>query len=132
VITLQKGVFLLKRPITFYSSVISHSYYCIFYRAKAYLNLKSIKADAPEEHRKTYEEFKKLVDAGQIDVELLKIYEKILIRADVLLGIFQKEKSKRGLFTYQHLSQANREPAQESLNNTGTFFKNLYNLCNIL
>ncbi|MFH1399474.1 MAG: hypothetical protein ABIG95_05170 [Candidatus Woesearchaeota archaeon] len=127
---LQKEVFMLKKPLTFYSSVISHSYSCISYSAKAYLGTKNVKTEAPEEHKKTYEALKKLVDAGEMDVELLRIYEKIMIRADVLLGIFQKEKSKRGLFTYQPLPQANREPPSESLNNAETFFRNMYNLCN--
>jgi hypothetical protein len=39
------------------------------------------------------------------------------------------EKKKRGEFTYQKLSQANLEPAKESLKNARTFFKHVYNLC---
>lgn len=51
--------------VTFYSSVISHSYYAIFYAAKAILLAKDIKTSAPEIHKKTFEEFKKnLVDNG--------------------------------------------------------------------
>lgn len=34
---IQKTQFKLEKEFTFYSSVISHSYYCIFYCAKAIL-----------------------------------------------------------------------------------------------
>ena len=59
---------------TYYSAAISHAYYSIFYAAKAYLLLKEVKTEAPEEHKKTFDEFKKFVNQGIIDVELLKIY----------------------------------------------------------
>ncbi len=122
----------LKLPIfdTYYSAVISHSYYCIFYCAKAYLLKKTIKTQPPEEHKKTFEELKKLVENGVLDIEILRLYEKLLIEADTLLGIFQLEKSKRGKFTYKTLPQANKEPSGESLNNAQTFFRHIYNLCN--
>jgi uncharacterized protein (UPF0332 family) len=100
---IQEDVFLVKHPLTFFSGVISHSYYCIFYTAKAYLIKKGIKTKPPEEHKKTFEEFKKLVEVGIIDVELLKIYEQVMVRADTLLQIFQMEKKKRGNFTYQKI-----------------------------
>ena len=87
--------------MTFYSAVISHAYYCIFYSAKAYLLKKGIKINAPEEHRKTYEAFKELTDKGELDVELLKFYEKMLVKADTLLGIFRIEKKTRRF----HLSE---------------------------
>jgi len=61
-------------------------------------------------------------------MELLKIYQKMVVRADALLGIFSMEKRKRGEFTYQKLPQANKEPAQESLNNASFFFKNINNM----
>ena len=51
--------------------------------------------------------------------------ELYLQRAEALLGIFSIEKRKRGEFTYQKLPQANREPAEESLNNALFFFKNM-------
>lgn len=70
-------------------------------------------------------EFEKLTFSGEIDVELLKIYKEIVIKADELLGIFRKEKSKRGKFTYKKLPQANLEPATESLTNAEKFFKNI-------
>lgn len=121
----------MKNPETYYSSVIAHCYYSIFYLAKAYLTKKGIKVTAPEEHKKTFEEFKKFVESGELDVELLKIYREALIRADVLLGIFKEEKKKRGKFTYRTIPQANLEPAQESLKNAKKFFKHIYNLCDI-
>lgn len=124
--TLQKEQFKLERGFTFYSPVISPSYYSIFYSAKAILIKNGIKTDAPEVHKKTVEAFEKyLVSTGKLDLELLKIYQKMIVRADALLGIFSMEKRKRGEFTYQKLPQANQEPAQESFNNASFFFKNI-------
>jgi uncharacterized protein (UPF0332 family) len=125
--TIQEQVFSMPKD-TYFSAVISHAYYGIFYMAKAYLLTKNIKTKPPEEHKKTYEEFEKLVQQGIIDVELLKIYRKMMLRADTLLKIFGQEKGKRGRFTYRTLPQANKDPAQESLSNAETFFKHLYNL----
>ena len=123
---LQKEQFKLEKDFTFYSTVIGHSYYSIFYSAKAMLIKTSIKTEAPEVHKKTLEAFEKyLVNTGKLDMELLKIYQKMVVRADALLGIFSMEKRKRGEFTYQKLPQANKEPAQESLNNASFFFKNI-------
>ena len=125
---LRKDVFNLGSNFTFYSAVISHSYYSIFYAAKAYLMSKGIKIESPEEHRKTYDEFKSLVNEGILDVELLRIYEQVIIRADTLLEIFLIEKKKRGSFTYQKIAQANKDPAKNSLDNARIFFRNIYNL----
>jgi uncharacterized protein (UPF0332 family) len=97
--------------------------------AKAYLLTKGIKTDAPEEHKKTYDAFKKLVEQGAVDIELLKIYQQLMTRADTLLLIFQKEKRKRGAFTYKTLPQANKGPAKESITNAETFFKHIFALC---
>lgn len=111
---------------TFYSAAISHAYYAIFYSAKAILLTKNIKTTSPEIHKKTYEEFKKnFVDNGELDLELLKMYNKLLIRADELLGLFKLEKSKRGDFTYKTVAQANIEPAEESIDNARKFIKNI-------
>jgi uncharacterized protein (UPF0332 family) len=114
---------------TYYSATISHAYYAIFYAAKAYLLLKHIKTEAPEEHRKTFDAFSKLVGAGIVDVELLNIYKNMLIQADTLLHIFELEKSKRGRFTYKRISQANQQPAQESIKNAQKFLTHLFRLC---
>jgi len=120
-----KTEFELKEDSTFFSNVIGNSYYCIFYSAKALLQSKNIITEPPEEHKKTLEEFGKLVLSGEIDMELLIIYKSIVVKADELFGIFKKEKSKRGKFTYKKLPQANIEPAKESLTNAGKFFKNI-------
>ena len=125
-IVLQKEQFKLEKNFTFYSIVIGHSYYCIFYTAKAILIMEGIKTYAPEVHKKTLEAFDTyLVKTGKLDLELLKIYKKMIVRAEELLGIFSKEKGKRGEFTYQKLPQANQEPAKESLDNAYLFFKNI-------
>ncbi len=124
--TLQKEQFKLEKNFTFYSTVISHSYYSIFYSAKAILIKEGVKTEAPEVHKKTILAFEKyLVETGNLNVDLLKIYKKMIVRAEELLGIFSREKGKRGEFTYQKLPQANKEPAKESLDNASFFFKNI-------
>jgi len=110
---------------TFYYSVISHAYYSIFYAAKAYLLNKGIKTKIPNEHKKTFKEFKKFVKMGIVDKELLKIYETEIIKADFLLKIFQSEKKKRGMFTYQMKSEANLPFAKESIDNARKFISNI-------
>lgn len=122
----DKQNFNLPSDITFYSSVISHSYYSIFYSAKAILLTKNIKTTSPEVHKKTFDKFKgTFVDTGILDVNLLTIYKKMIIRADKLLQIFKDEKWKRGHFTYETIPQANKDPADESLDHARTFFNNI-------
>lgn len=106
---------------TFFNSVIGHAYYAIFYAAKAYLHGFGIKTGPPEEHKKTYEEFKKIVDSGKIDKQLLEIYEAESMKAEVLLDILLREKRKRGLFTYNVKSEANIPYAKESIDNSIKF-----------
>ena len=119
-------MFKVNEPETYFSAVIAHCYYSIFYGAKAYLAKKGTEVSAPEEHRKTFDEFRKFAESGELDVELLMIYHKALIRAEVLLGIFKEEKSKREEFTYRTIPQANREPARESIQHAKTFFKHTF------
>lgn len=125
---MQTEIFEMKQD-TYYSAVISHAYYSIFYSAKAYLLLKKIKTRAPEEHKKTFYEFSKFVKKGILDIELLRIYQSALIKANTLLNIFETEKIKRGQFTYKRMPQANQEPAKESIKNAKTFFSSIFNLC---
>ena len=123
---LQKEQFKFEKNLTFYSSVIGHSYYCIFNAAKAILINDGIKTYAPQVHKKTLDAFEKfMVRTGKLDFELLKIYKNIAVRADELLGIYSLEKRKRGKFTYKKLPQANLEPAKESMENATIFFKNI-------
>lgn len=124
-----QGNFNVTKIDTYFSSVISHGYYCIFYSAKAYLLKRGIKITMPEEHKKAFNAFKGFVREGTVDEELLRIYEEILIKAETLLGIFKSEKRNRGEFTYQKLAQANKEPAGKSLDNARVFFKHINNLC---
>lgn len=56
-----KEVLGIPKEKTFFYSVITHSYYAIFYAAKAYLLTKGIKTRPPEEHKKTFEEFSKII-----------------------------------------------------------------------
>lgn len=116
----------LEENETFYSAVISHSYYSIFYATKALLLTKKIETYAPEIHKKTFEEFKKhFIDTGELDVELLRIYKQMIIRAEALLEIYKVEKIKRGDFTYKTIPQANINPAKESLENAKIFLRNI-------
>lgn len=124
--SIQKETFHIEEDMTFYSAVIAHSYYSIFYAAKAILLTKKIKTESPEIHKKTYDAVKKeFVDSGVIDIELLKIYNKMIVRADELLQIFKDEKWKRGHFTYQTIPQANKIPAKQSIDNALYFLKNI-------
>jgi len=66
-----------------------------------------------------------IVDTGLLDVKLLEIYKKIVIRADALLDIFREEKGKRGDFTYKTIPQANKEPAEDSIRNATVFVSNV-------
>jgi|SRR3989344_6139437 len=116
---------------TFFNDVISDAYYSIFFAAKSYLANKSIFIFAPEEHRKTYEEFKKFVDNGKLDKELLQIYDDAVSKAEELLKIFFREKDKRGRFTYRINSNANIPFAKESLNNAKKFVSSVRGLIKI-
>jgi uncharacterized protein (UPF0332 family) len=116
----------IQKDMTFYSAVISHSYYSIFYSAKAVLLTKEITTYSPELHKKTLDAFKEhFVDTGILDVQLLEIYKKLVVRADELLGIFKEEKQKRGDFTYKTIPQANQEPAKDSIKNAKIFVSNI-------
>ncbi|OGI65335.1 hypothetical protein A2642_03040 [Candidatus Nomurabacteria bacterium RIFCSPHIGHO2_01_FULL_39_10] len=122
----EKKEYQIDEEMTFYSGTITHSYYTIFYAAKAMLLSKSIKTEMPDVHKKTFEAFKtEFVDSGILDIELLNIYQKMILRAEELLQIFKEEKWKRGHFTYQTLPQANKEPAEQSVHNATIFLKNI-------
>jgi phosphoserine aminotransferase len=56
-------------------------------------------------------------------MKLFMIYKKMIVKAESLLYIFKAEKKKRGDFTYNTISQANIELANESLKYAKTFFK---------
>jgi len=123
---LQKEVFHLDKSQTFYSGVISHCYYAVFYAAKGILLTKGVKTYAPSIHKKTYDEFKRaFVDTGILDMKLFNIYKGMVVKADELLEIYKTSKSKRGKFTYKTIPQANKEPAEESLKNANTFVSNI-------
>ncbi|MFH1127534.1 MAG: HEPN domain-containing protein [archaeon] len=125
----SKKEFELSVDVTFYSSVISHSYYAIFYAAKAILLSKGIKTSSPDIHKNTFEEFEKhFVKTGVLDTKLLEIYRKMVVRADDLLEIFRDEKWKRGTFTYRTIPQANKEPAEDSIRNAKFFVSNIANV----
>lgn len=110
---------------TFFNSVISHAYYSIFYAAKSFLFSKGIKTKLPDEHKKTYEYFKKIANSEKIDKKLIEIYESESIKAENLINIFFTEKRKRGLFTYNIRSEANIPYAKESIQNAKTFISSI-------
>lgn|SRR3989344_2618556 len=113
---------------TFFADVISQGYYSVFYTAKAYLIWKGIETKMPEEHKKTYNEFRKLVNSGELDKELLEIYESEAEKADALLKILLLEKSKRGRFTYDVNAHANVPYAEESVENAKKFVSVIKNV----
>ncbi len=114
---------------TFYSSVINHSYYSLFYSARAALLNAGIKISAPFIHNKAYDEFKRIfVGSGKLDKHILEAYEKMLIRAEDLLQIMKDEKSKRGKFTYKTFPQANKDPAEDSMHNATLFVSHIKNM----
>ena len=110
------------------NEVISESYYSIFYSTKAYLLNKGIATFPPEEHKKTYVEFKNFVDSGKLDKDLLDIYEDAVNKAEELLKIFFTEKGKRGRFTYKINANATIPFAKESLNNAKKFVSSIKGL----
>ncbi len=120
-----KEILGISKEKTFFNSVISHAYYSIFYSAKAYLLLKGIKTNAPEEHKKTYEKFKRVAYSEKIDNKLIEIYERETIKAENLIKIFFTEKRKRGFFTYNVKSEANIPYAEESLENARKFISSI-------
>ncbi|MEM5812179.1 MAG: hypothetical protein QW286_00520 [Candidatus Aenigmatarchaeota archaeon] len=118
----------IERGRTFFNNVISSCYYAIFYSAKAILLHFGIKTDAPEEHKKTYDEFKKLVEARRVDKKLFEIYEEESVKAETLLNIFFTEKRKRGRFTYNVNANANKPFAEDSIKNAIFFTKTIKQL----
>lgn len=118
---------MLKIPAnkTFFNNVISESYYAIFYIAKAYLISQNIETSAPEEHRKTYDEFKKIVESKKLDGQLTEIYEEESNKAETLLRIFFDEKRNRGRFTYNLNANANMPFAEKSIQNARTFLSTI-------
>lgn len=121
---------MLKIPTnkTFFNNVISESYYAIFYSAKAYLISQDIKTNAPEEHKKTYVEFKIIVDSKKLDKQLAEIYEEESNKAETLLRIFFDEKRNRGRFTYNLNANANLPFAERSIKNARIFLSTIKNL----
>ena len=123
---MKKNVFQVAEDSTFYSAVISHSYYAIFYSAKAYLISQGVKFVSKQgQHQKVHHEFTRLVKKGVIDKELLRIYDDAKMRAETLLEIIKEERKKRTEFTYEKLPQANQQPAQDSLTNASLFVTNM-------
>lgn len=126
--TLKKELELLESD-TFYSGVISHAYYAIFYATKAVLLKEKTRTKSPNVHKATLDSFAYyFVINGKLDSELLRIYKSAIIKADSLLGLFLFEKDKRGEFTYQKLPDANKEPADESIKNAITFLTHVRKL----
>lgn len=111
---------------TFYSAVIGHAYYGIFYAVRAALLSEKIEITSPDIHNKAYNRFKNVFfDTGKLQKHLLQVYSTAFIRADDLLNIVKTEKKKRGDFTYTTTSEANKEPAEDSLTNANLFVSHI-------
>ena len=118
-------IFNIPKETTFYSGAIAHAYYAIFYSAKAYIISKGIKLPEQGQHQAVYYKFKKFVNEGQINEELLALYNEIKIKAEMLLEILDKEEENRTVYTYYKLPQANKEPAQKSIDNAQFFVSHI-------
>ena len=119
--TLKSELDLLEKD-TFYSGVITHAYYAIFYAAKALLQKVGVELKSPNIHKAGLDAFAfYYIVNGRLDVELLNIYKSAIVKADSLLELFASEKDKRGTFTYLKLPDANKEPASESIRNATEF-----------
>lgn len=111
---------------SFYSGVIEHAYYAIFYSAQAYFAYKGIQITSEQGvHQQVYFKFKQLVEKGVFKKELLEIYEDIQDKAQRLLEILLTEKKKRKEFAYETISQANKLPADNSINNAIIFISHI-------
>jgi len=77
--------------------------------------------EAPEEHKKTYEEFKRLVESKKLNKQLNEIYELESEKAETLLKIFFSEKRNKGRFTYNINANANMPFAEQSIKNARIF-----------
>jgi len=87
-----------------------------------------IKTEPPEEHKKTYEEFKKIVESKRLDKQLAEIYEEESGKAETLLKIFFDEKRNRGRFTYNINANANKPFAEQSIKNAKFFCSTIKHL----
>lgn len=116
---------------TFFNEVISECYYAIFYSAKAFLTEQKIYTSPPEEHKKTYEQFKKRIIQKNIHKKLNEIYEEETQKAQTLLKIFFEEKRNRGRFTYKINANANKPFAKQSIKNAITFVSTIKKLIEI-
>ncbi len=110
---------------TFYSAVISHAYYAIFYSAKYYLLSRGIVIPVQGQHNFVYQRFKKLAKTGELDKELLEIYKNVKVKAETLLLILEDEEEKRTEYTYKTYPQANKEPAEKSIENANFFVSHI-------
>ena len=118
---LKREVFKLDEKITFYSGVIEHAYYAIFYAARAYVVSKGVNLPEQGVHNAVYLAFRKFVRQGKINEEMLALYDEVKIKAETLLEIFESEGENRTKFTYKTLAQANKKPADDSIENATTF-----------
>lgn len=116
-----KAILAIPAGKTFYNNVISECYYAIFYSAKALLLSLNIETYAPEEHRKTYEEFRNIVLSKRLDRQLTRVYDEEKDKATALLKIFFDEKRNRGRFTYNINADANKPFAEQSIKNAVFF-----------
>ena len=128
--TKQKIKSVLNIPLnkTFFNNVISESYYAIFYSAKAFLLSVNIKTETPEEHKKTYNEFKKIIESKKLNKQLAEIYEEESNKAETLLKIFFNERKNRGRFTYNLNANANMPFAEQSIKNARFFASTIKHL----
>ena len=88
---------------------------------------KGIEVSAPEEHKNVCR-IKRFVESGELDVELHEFTGSF----DEGTFYWVLKRKKQRVITYRTMPQANREPAQESMEHAKVFFKNIFKLRNEL
>lgn len=122
---IKKDNFHIPEEMTFYSAVIAHAYYAIFYSSKAYCLSKGEALPEQGQHSAVYYKFKKYVKNGEINDELFELYKDAKIKAEALLQILDEEEENRATYAYQKLPQANKEPAEKSISNAAFFISHI-------
>lgn len=86
---------------------------------------KNIAIPEQGQHNFVYQRFKKLAKTGELDKELLEIYEDAKIKAETLLLILEDDGEKRIEYTYKTYPQANKGPAEKSIENAKFFVEHI-------
>ena len=122
----QKANHKLLEGDSFYDWVIITSYYAMFHITHSLLATKKIRIRNIRVHEATLYAFAHhFILTKELEDDLFLMYEDAEARANQLFNELSEEKQKRGQFTYERLPKANKEPAEESLNNAIKFVRDI-------